>query len=391
MRKSKLLKAICRTILETDEVVRDALSDYGDAARYASTDAYYRAVRGAMANNGLVLLPGRMSVSGKSDHSYAIREFILEHVGGETRTIPAPPWPLYDDSPEKASDKALMGAALKAQMRSVLGELLLLPQEIAIPLPGSWEGEPQASDAYPGYEEEPSLEEVVGPHPFGRDEPSAAPKAKSRALEKMRAAIEAKGRISFQGDSAANRCTRCGNSWPKGRMPNTVDGLCVPCREAPVQDSMSENPADPSGLESPEKPEGEEEGVVPVDANDPEGGVSTTCTDAYREDCKGSLCASCGFCQACAWEANRQGEGRCLHCTEIKPGGDSDLTAAEGGAPEEEFPQLSSSSGADEVNSRELVCRRCEKATPVRLGVCRGCWDADKDPMQAMVEMDASA
>ena len=47
------------------------------------------------------------------------------------------------------------------------------------------------------------------------------------------------------------------------------------------------------------------------------------CLDAWGEDCEGSICRSCFFCQGHAYEANReanrQGEGMCPDCIELKP------------------------------------------------------------------------
>jgi len=43
------------------------------------------------------------------------------------------------------------------------------------------------------------------------------------------------------------------------------------------------------------------------------------CQEKWTKECLGSVCKTCGFCQGHAWEANRQGEGRCPDCEELNP------------------------------------------------------------------------
>lgn len=52
---------------------------------------------------------------------------------------------------------------------------------------------------------------------------------------------------------------------------------------------------------------------------EPKTFTGSDCLDEWTDECIGSLCESCGFCQGHAYEANRQGEGRCGECHEVAP------------------------------------------------------------------------
>lgn len=43
------------------------------------------------------------------------------------------------------------------------------------------------------------------------------------------------------------------------------------------------------------------------------------CQEDWTDECEGATCSQCGFCPTHAYEANRQGEGKCIHCEEKKP------------------------------------------------------------------------
>lgn len=45
----------------------------------------------------------------------------------------------------------------------------------------------------------------------------------------------------------------------------------------------------------------------------------TECQEAWTKECRGATCPSCEFFQGHAYEANRQGEGRCPKCQEFPP------------------------------------------------------------------------
>lgn len=45
------------------------------------------------------------------------------------------------------------------------------------------------------------------------------------------------------------------------------------------------------------------------------------CQEHWTSECTGPACDDCGFCPVHAYEANRQGEGRCIHCVEEVPRG----------------------------------------------------------------------
>ncbi len=397
MSKSKLLKAVCNTILETGEVERDALSDY-DASRYASTDAYYRAVRGAMADNGLVIFPARVCVSvdeeGGSPH--LVQLFRLEHVSGESREIPAPPWPLYDETQEKVSDKALMGAALNAQMRSVLGELFLLPVEIGIPPAYSGDhtvtikaedgpamSEPlrKANRWTKETDAAPSLEETVGPHPFGGDD-CAAPKARSKAMEKMREAIEAKGRIKFQAtrDPISAEITEDtgvaheGSGASQEELEELVDTL---------EDSLADHPADPRPAKQPGGDSETSAGGAPEEETPPLPPSSSGADDEFPpgrtlgprvSDDEGTSCPTCGSTGG-RWHPSspRLVLTGCVCC-------DPCMKSV---APNETCQTCLA------LRTKIKACLRCGKEEAARLGVCRRCWDNDTDPMLAMEEMQA--
>lgn len=49
--------------------------------------------------------------------------------------------------------------------------------------------------------------------------------------------------------------------------------------------------------------------------------VGAECQEKWTGECRGSTCAECQFCQGHAYEANRQGEGRCGDCVELAPEG----------------------------------------------------------------------
>lgn len=119
---AQLYTALSRAIAKAGAVEKDKKVTFGQQYDYASADAIIAEARGALAGEGLGLLPASQT---RRDQSLD-RAWLLTHSSGCSMRIELTDWPIIPDR-GRPMDKAL-AAALTTSESYVLRDLLLLPR-----------------------------------------------------------------------------------------------------------------------------------------------------------------------------------------------------------------------------------------------------------------------